>query len=117
MSAKALEALKLFETYEAMSADRGGKDGPKGRAYSAFVVAKDAALKETASDDIIARFEAAFPEYHWHTAKGRLNASNPLVYTVSITSGRTPLGAGESTISASEAFAVAFARSGLEWPH
>jgi hypothetical protein len=115
MSAKALEALKLFQAYEAMSVDRGGKDGPKGRAYSAFVAAKDVALKETTNDDIIARFEAAFPEYHWHTAKGRLQGNNPLIYTASITSGRTPLGAGESNISASEAFAVAFGRSGLEW--
>lgn len=44
MSAKAVEALRLYEAFKAMAADRGDKNGPKGRAYAAFVAAKDAAL-------------------------------------------------------------------------
>jgi hypothetical protein len=38
------EALKLHVAYEALPADRGGKLGPKGRAWAAFVNARDDAL-------------------------------------------------------------------------
>lgn len=41
---KAIEALRLYEAWEAIPADRGGKNGPKGRAYAAFLAAKDEAL-------------------------------------------------------------------------
>lgn len=37
-------ALLLHRTYEAMPTDRGGPNGPKGKAYTAFVAARDAAL-------------------------------------------------------------------------
>ncbi|MBX3580832.1 MAG: hypothetical protein KF810_02910 [Rhizobiaceae bacterium] len=37
-------ALLLFEAWEAMPADRGGKNGPRGRAWQAFVGAKNVAL-------------------------------------------------------------------------
>ena len=40
----AREALELHVAYEALPADRGGKNGPKGRAWSAFIEARDAAL-------------------------------------------------------------------------
>jgi len=36
-------ALELYDIYEAMPADRGGKNGPKGKAYAAFIKAKDEA--------------------------------------------------------------------------
>lgn len=42
---RALKALRLFDTYERMPADRGGKNGPRGRAWQAFVEAKDAVLR------------------------------------------------------------------------
>lgn len=42
--ADAMEALRLYDIYDRMPSDRGGKDGPRGRAYQAFVAAKDAAL-------------------------------------------------------------------------
>jgi hypothetical protein len=38
------EALELHRTWEALPTDRGGKYGPKGRAYAAFIAARDAAL-------------------------------------------------------------------------
>lgn len=41
---KALEALRLYDIYDKMPSDRGGKNGPRGRAYQAFVDAKEAAL-------------------------------------------------------------------------
>lgn len=39
-----LEALRLYEVYDAMPSDRGGRNGPRGKAYQAFVDAKNAAL-------------------------------------------------------------------------
>jgi hypothetical protein len=39
-----LEALKLYDAWLALPQDRGGKDGPKGRALDAFIKAKDAAI-------------------------------------------------------------------------
>lgn len=39
-----LAALKLQIAHEAMPADRGGKDGPKGRAWQNFIEARDAAI-------------------------------------------------------------------------
>jgi len=39
-----LEALKLHVAYEAVPTDRGGRDGPKGKAWAAFIAARDAAL-------------------------------------------------------------------------
>ncbi len=42
---KALEALRLHVAYEALPRDRGGKTGPKGRAWTAFINSRDAALK------------------------------------------------------------------------
>lgn len=41
---KAVEALRLYDIYDRMPSDRGGKNGPRGRAYQAFVAAKDEAL-------------------------------------------------------------------------
>ena len=40
----AIEALKLHVEYESIPADRGGKNGPKGRAWAAFISARNAAL-------------------------------------------------------------------------
>lgn len=40
----ATEALKLHVEYESIPPDRGGKNGPKGRAWAAFISARDAAL-------------------------------------------------------------------------
>lgn len=39
-----LEALRLYDVWQATPTDRGGKDGTKGRAFAAFIAAKDAAL-------------------------------------------------------------------------
>ena len=39
-----LEAVKLHVAYEALPQDRGGKDGPKGRAWAAFIAARNAAI-------------------------------------------------------------------------
>ncbi len=39
-----LEALRLYDVWHNMPVDRGGKSGPKGKAYAAFVAAKDAAM-------------------------------------------------------------------------
>jgi hypothetical protein len=38
------QTLRLHVAYEAIPADRGGKNGPKGRAWAAFIAARDAAL-------------------------------------------------------------------------
>lgn len=43
MSDKALEALRLYDVWESIPTDRGGKDGPKGRAFEAFLKAKEEA--------------------------------------------------------------------------
>ena len=40
----AVKALKLYDAWDAMPADRGGNDGPKGKACAAFIKAKDEAL-------------------------------------------------------------------------
>ena len=40
----ALKALRLHVKYEATPTDRGGKSGPKGKAWAAFIKARDAAL-------------------------------------------------------------------------
>lgn len=48
MNKKALDALKLHVEYEALPADRGGKDEPKGKAWAAFIKARDAALSQPA---------------------------------------------------------------------
>lgn len=37
------KALRLYDEYDRMPADRGGKDGPRGKAYQRFVEAKIAA--------------------------------------------------------------------------
>lgn len=39
-----LDALRLHVAYEAMPRDRGGKNGPRGKAWAAFVSARDAAI-------------------------------------------------------------------------
>ena len=39
-----LEAIKLHVAYEALPQDRGGKNGPKGKAWAAFIAARDAVL-------------------------------------------------------------------------
>lgn len=39
-----LDVLKLHVAYEAVPRDRGGRDGPKGRAWAKFIAARDAAL-------------------------------------------------------------------------
>lgn len=41
-----LEALELHVAYEAVPTDRGGSQGPKGKAWAAFVEARDAAIKK-----------------------------------------------------------------------
>lgn len=41
-----LTALELHAAYEELPADRGGKNGTKGRAWTAFIKARDAALQE-----------------------------------------------------------------------
>lgn len=43
-SPELLAALELYDKWDKMPADRGGKDGPNGKAYAAFVSAKDAAI-------------------------------------------------------------------------
>lgn len=43
-NARLREALKLHVEYGAVPRDRGGKSGPKGRAWAAFIEARDAAL-------------------------------------------------------------------------
>ncbi len=45
-----LFALHLFGLWEHLPADRGGKDGQKGRAWTAFVEAKDAAIAKATGD-------------------------------------------------------------------
>jgi hypothetical protein len=42
----ALAALKLHVAYEAVPADRGGKRGPKGKAWAAWIAARDAAIRD-----------------------------------------------------------------------
>lgn len=42
----AKKALRAYDAYEAVPADRGGKTGPKGKAWQAFLDAKAAALSE-----------------------------------------------------------------------
>ncbi len=54
MSIKALEALRLYDIWQATPTDRGGHTGPKGLAYVAFEEAKTAALVE--ATEIEARF-------------------------------------------------------------
>ncbi|WP_277019023.1 MULTISPECIES: hypothetical protein [Paracoccus] len=39
------EALELHVAYEATPPDRGGKNGPKGKAWAAFIKARDRALR------------------------------------------------------------------------
>lgn len=39
-----LNALRLNVAYEAVPADRGGSSGPKGKAWAAFIAARDAAI-------------------------------------------------------------------------
>jgi len=41
-----LEALQLHVAYEAIPTDRGGSQGPKGKAWTAYVEARDAAIKK-----------------------------------------------------------------------
>lgn len=43
---KMREAFLLHVAYEATPTDRGGSQGPKGRAYAAWIAARDAALKD-----------------------------------------------------------------------
>lgn len=43
-------ALKLHVAYEAVPTDRGGKHGPKGKAWKAFIEARDAALRAIAEE-------------------------------------------------------------------
>lgn len=38
------EALELYDAWLALPQDRGGRDGPKGKALDAFICAKNAAL-------------------------------------------------------------------------
>lgn len=45
MTDLAIKALRLHVAYEAVPRDRGGDNGPKGRAWAAFIEARDAALK------------------------------------------------------------------------
>ena len=46
------KALALHVAYEAVPSDRGGHDGPKGKAWTSFITARDAALNaERGSDD------------------------------------------------------------------
>jgi hypothetical protein len=40
------EALRLHKVYEALPTDRGGSDGPKGRARAAWIAARNAALSK-----------------------------------------------------------------------
>ena len=40
----AVEALHLFDAYNALPADRGGKNGHKGKAFQAFIDMKNQAL-------------------------------------------------------------------------
>lgn len=47
--ASAIEALKLHVAYEAIRPDRGGHNGPKGKAWAAFIAARDAALSSRPS--------------------------------------------------------------------
>jgi hypothetical protein len=39
-----LETVKLHVAYEALPQDRGGRNGPKGKAWAAFIAARDAVL-------------------------------------------------------------------------
>lgn len=45
-----VEVLMLHAAYESTPSDRGGKNGPKGEAYAAFISARDAALAKTAQE-------------------------------------------------------------------
>lgn len=40
----AVEALRLYDEYAEMKVDRGGKNGPRGRAFAAFIAVKNEAL-------------------------------------------------------------------------
>lgn len=42
----AVEALRLHIVYEALPSDRGGKNGPKGKAWAAFIAARDKVLND-----------------------------------------------------------------------
>lgn len=44
MNDLAIKALRLYEAYESLPTDRGGKNGPKGKAWQAFLDAKKEAL-------------------------------------------------------------------------
>lgn len=48
----ALAALRLHVIYEALPADRGGRNGRKGKAWAAFIEARDAALAKAADTDV-----------------------------------------------------------------
>lgn len=45
LNAEMREALRLHVAYEALPADRGGDQGPKGQAWRRFIEARDAALE------------------------------------------------------------------------
>lgn len=47
-----LEALKLHLAYEATPSDRGGPTGPKGRAWTAFIAARDAAIQKATGERV-----------------------------------------------------------------
>ena len=45
-----IEALELHVAYEKIPADRGGTNGTKGRAWAAFIAARDAAIAKAKAD-------------------------------------------------------------------
>ena len=57
MGDRAIAALRLYENYERMTADRGGNNGPRGKVYQAFLDAKAEALAHDAPASFQARVQ------------------------------------------------------------
>lgn len=87
----ALAALKAYNEYAAIPQDRGGKSGPKGKAWANFIALKDAVIakaetvKVGASEDqmraalehVLVSHRAQLPSYTIRTIEAALSAPTP----------------------------------------
>lgn len=64
MTNLAIKALHLYNEYERLPTDRGGKDGPKGKAWQAFLDAKERALYGTKPMDGTSLLQRIIREVH-----------------------------------------------------